>query len=247
MKIIGCYHIKGGVGKTTTVVNLSFLSAKEGNHTLLWDMDPQGSATYAYRIDISKGENIKKAIFKKGNLPEEIRDTNYENLQLIPADLSMRKLDLKLGEDKEGKQKINKLLKGISNNYETIFIDSSPGLNLQHEAIINAIDYLLIPLIPSSLSIQSLNNLELWLKKHKLINLKLLPFFSMVDRRKKVHIDTIDRLRNERNDILNAEIPYSSLIEKVMTRREPLENFSKVSKAADAYRNLWDEITAFNV
>src|SRR5277367_6183182 len=94
MKIIAITNIKGGVGKTTTAVNLSYLCAASGRPTLLWDLDPQGAATYTLRGEPHEGASAKKLLKGKRQLPELILSTGYPSLDLLPADFSYRNFDV---------------------------------------------------------------------------------------------------------------------------------------------------------
>src|ERR1700742_4580468 len=96
MKIVAVTNIKGGVGKTTTAVNLSYLCAAGGSATVLWDLDPQGAATYTLRGEPTEHVPAKKLVSGKRELPEFILRTDYPGLDRMPADLSYRNLDVHL-------------------------------------------------------------------------------------------------------------------------------------------------------
>ena len=111
MRIIGVYNIKGGVGKTATAVNLAFLSAQEGHRTLIWDLDPQAAATFYLRIKPKIKGGSRKMIQGKRALDGLIKGTDFENLDLLPADFSYRNMDLMLGERKKPARQLLKLLR----------------------------------------------------------------------------------------------------------------------------------------
>ena len=90
MKVFAIYNIKGGVGKTASSVNLAYLSALEGARTLVWDLDPQGAATFYFRVKPKVKGGGKKLIEGTGNLDPRIRGTDFDNLDLLPADFSYR-------------------------------------------------------------------------------------------------------------------------------------------------------------
>ncbi|MEM8963006.1 MAG: AAA family ATPase, partial [Acidobacteriota bacterium] len=94
MQIVAVTSMKGGVGKTAAAVNLAYVAADEGARTLLWDLDPQGASAFYYRIRPRVRRGAKKLLYGKSELDAHIRATDYIGLDLIPADLSYRKLDL---------------------------------------------------------------------------------------------------------------------------------------------------------
>src|SRR6187549_1274263 len=93
VRTISLYNIKGGVGKTASCVNFAYMAARDGYRTLLWDLDPQGAASYYFKAEPKKG--ISRKLFHGSlSLDEAIMDTDYDGLDIIPADRSARKLDL---------------------------------------------------------------------------------------------------------------------------------------------------------
>ena len=106
MKVIASYNIKGGVGKTATAVNLSCLAALEGNPTLVWDLDPQGAASFYFRIKPKVSGGARGLFKRKRRLDDAIKATDYPRLDLVPADFSYRNMDLLLGENKNTVQRI---------------------------------------------------------------------------------------------------------------------------------------------
>jgi len=113
MIIFGIYNIKGGVGKTATAVNLSYLSSLEGNRTLLWDLDPQGSSSFYYQREQGNDSNLKKIITGKVELNDIITITDYRNLNIIPSDLSYRHMDTVLDQVKKSKKRLRDVLKEL--------------------------------------------------------------------------------------------------------------------------------------
>ncbi len=242
MKIVALYSIKGGVGKTASAVNLAFIAASQGYRTLVWDLDPQGASSYYFRIKPKIKGGSKDLIAGKRELDGLIKGTDFDNLDLLPADFSFRNLDLVLEDKKKPTQQLKKLLKPLANDYDYVFLDCPPNISLLSEAVFAAADILLTPLIPTTLSLRTLEQLKEFLAEHNLQNVALLPFFSMVDRRKNMHKEMMASLINTHPEILQTPIPYASDIERMGLERMPLGGFTTKSKSLDAYQALWKEL-----
>ncbi len=242
MKILATYNIKGGVGKTAAAVNLAYLAARGGARTLLWDLDPQGAATYYFRVRPRIKGGGKRLLKKKGNLDTQIKGTDYEGLDLLPSDFSYRHLDIVLGDAEKPTRRLRKVLKPLEASYDYVFLDCPPSISLVSEAVFEAADVLLVPIIPTTLSLRTLEQLEAFRRRKGLDAVQLLPFFSMTDRRKKLHREIEGSLPRENASLLAASVPYASEVEKMGLRREPLVRFSPRSRAAEAYAALWEEI-----
>ena len=244
MKTIAAFNIKGGVGKTSTAVNLAFLASKQGYRTLVWDLDPQGASSYYFRIKPKIKGSSKNLVGGQLDLDGLIKGTDFEGLDLLPADFSFRNLDLILDGKKKPTERLQKLLAPLKHNYDLIFLDCPPTISLLSEAIFEAADVLLSPVIPTTLSQRTLEQLKAFLHDKKLKKLKLMPFFSMVDKRKKMHLDIMLTLPVQHPEILATYIPYASDIERMGSERMPLAAFSKNSaRSVQAYQALWQEIS----
>ncbi len=243
-RILALYHIKGGVGKTATAVNLSYLAAAEGYRTLLWDLDPQGATSFYYRVRPRVKGGGRKLILRKRPLEEVIKGTDYSGLDLIPADFSYRNLDLDLAETRKPHARIRKLLKPIKGDYDLILLDCAPGITLTSEAVCHAADALVVPLIPTTLSVRTYHQLQDHLTAQGLHRLPRHPFFSMVDRRRSMHRTLVDTLTREIPELLPIEIPYSAHVERMGERRAPLCEFAPRLPVVDAYRNLLQALMA---
>jgi len=244
MTILASYNIKGGVGKTTAAVNLAYLAAREGAQTLVWDLDPQGAASYYYRIKPKVKGGSKALVRGKRQLEALIKGTDYDNLDLVPADFSYRHMDLVLDNTKKPTRRLRKLLAPLADEYDYIFLDCAPSISLVTENIFQAADALLIPTIPSRLSLRTLRQIMDFCERSGLSGLKLLPFFSMVDRRKKMHRSMVEEPPEELPAMLSTSIPYASEVERMGVARAALASFAGRSHAALAFEALWQEIKA---
>lgn len=242
MNIMALYNIKGGVGKTATCVNLSYLAAVEGASTLLLDLDPQGSASFYFRIKPSKKFNTKKFLKGKKKIDKNIKGTDFDNLDLLASDMSYRNLDIILNDLKRSKKQLRDILAPFETEYEYIFIDCPPNITLVSENVFFAADYLLVPLIPTTLSMLSYTKLSQFFSNHSIPAEKILPFFSMVEKRKKMHQEIIKKYQKENKKFLKICIPFAADVEKMGILRKPVVALKTNSAASQAYQKLWQEL-----
>jgi cellulose biosynthesis protein BcsQ len=236
------YSIKGGVGKTATSVNLAYLSAVEGFNTLLCDLDPQSSASFYFRIRSAKKFDAKKFLQGGKSINKNIKATDYPNLDLIPSDLSFRNLDLQLNKLNRSKKRLRDVLNNLNPKYDFVFFDCPPNITLVSENVFRASDFILVPVIPTTLSVLTYKKLLKFIKNSKTDNSKIIAFFSMVERRKKLHRDIIEKFENSEYHFLKSQILYSSEVEKMGIYREPLLSLKPKIKASKDYALLWKEI-----
>jgi chromosome partitioning protein len=239
MFITSLYNLKGGVGKTASCVNFAHMAARDGYKVLLWDLDPQGAASFYYNAQPKEKVTAKKIIEHTLDLEEAIMATPYEGLDIIPADLSARKLDLLL-DDKSSKKQIRNLLKTVADTYDFVFIDCPPGFSSLADNIFFASDAVLMPVIPTTLSIRTYEIVKHYFEEKGDVE-KLMCFFTMVDIRKNMHKDVMLQLHKDKR-FFEYYIPYLSDVEKMGVHHAPLETFAPSSYAATCYRALWNEI-----
>jgi chromosome partitioning protein len=241
MVTIALYNLKGGVGKTAATINLAYLAAKEGYKTLVWDLDPQGSSSFYLGVNSTIKNEAKKILNSEIGLAEAIQHSDYENLDIIPADLSARHADVLLNEMKQSKKKIATILSSVKKEYDIVFLDCPPGISILHDAIFYGTDWILMPNIPTTLSIRSFESVLNYCKENEVDLGKLKCFFSMVDHRKNLHHETINEFYKDKLFFKNY-IPYLSDVEKMGVNEAPLETFAASSYAAQCFRDLWKEI-----
>lgn len=244
MEIIAVYNIKGGVGKTTTAVNFAYLSAASGWPTLLWDLDPQGAATFLLRSHPRKQSGAKRLIRGERELDALVRSTDHDRLDVLPAHSSYRRMDLHLHDRKKPAATLIKLMRPLQGRYGCLVLDCPPGLSLVSENILRAADAILIPVLPAPLAVRMLEQVWDFVRKENWHELVVLPFFSMVDRRRALHRDNLAQIRLRFPAMLDTEIPYSSVIEHASVRRVPLPAYAPRNPVTQIYQALWREVNS---
>ncbi len=242
MRILALYNIKGGVGKTAAAVNLSYCASRDGYRTLVWDLDPQGAASFYFRIRAKVKGGGRKLIAGKRQLVDEIHGTDFDGLDLLPADFTYRKMDQDLERARRPVRQLARLLEPLSEQYDVVFLDCAPSITLVSEAIFVASDALLVPTIPTTLSLRTLDRLARHLEAKGRRRAQLMPFFSMVDRRKGLHRQICDGDAALRRGMLASSIPNATLVEQMGLRRAPVGSWAPSSPAAEAYWALWREV-----
>jgi cellulose biosynthesis protein BcsQ len=242
MQILAVTNIKGGVGKTTTAVNLAYLCAMSGRPTILWDLDPQGAATYTLRCEAAGHASAKKLVTGKHELTELLMASGFGKLDVLPSHFSYRNFDVHMSQRKHPTERLLKMSRALRERYAVLLLDCPPGISLLSENVLRAADGVIVPLIPAPLSVRMLEQLRDFTSARGWTDLKVLPFFSMVDRRKSLHEQVIEELRSTFTELLRTEVPYWSDIEKMTLRRAPLPSYAPQSPAGRVYAELWREI-----
>src|SRR4030095_6093302 len=192
MITVALYNLKGGVGKTASCVNFAYLAAQDGYKTLLWDIDPQGSTSFYYHAKQKFKGGIRKMLSEDTDLEEAAMSTDYEKLDLIPADHSGKSLDVLIEEMKTSKKKLKGIVSQFKEHHDFVFIDCPPGLSVLSENIFVASDIVLMPIIPTTLSIRTYHMVKDYFKDKDLKISKMTCFFTMVDLRKKMHNEIME-------------------------------------------------------
>jgi cellulose biosynthesis protein BcsQ len=242
MWVIASYNIKGGVGKTSTAVNLGYLAARDGLRTLLWDLDPQGSATYLFRVRPKVKGGGRALVEGRRTLDDAVKATDIDLLDLVPADFSYRNLDLDLDGVKHPTDRLHRLIAPLASEYDLVLLDCPPSASLVSESVVRASDVLLVPLVPAVLSLRTFDQLTDFVAARSGPTPRVMAFLSMVDRRKKAHRELAERLPDERPDVVREVVPNLAAVEQMAQHRAPVPLFAPRSAAVAAYEALWQRL-----
>ena len=222
MRVLARYSIKGGVGKTSAAVNVAALAAKEGRRTLIWDLDPQGAASYLFRVKPRVKGGAGKLIRGKRGPAAALKGTDIEGLDLLPADFSYRNLDLVLDSRKRPLDALAAVLDEVRDQYDVVILDCAPSISLVSESVFRASDLLLVPVVPATLSVRTIEQLQAFLDRQDGNAPDVLAFLSMVDRRKRLHRDLVIELPRQLPAVAAAMVPNASVVERMGLEREPV-------------------------
>jgi chromosome partitioning protein len=232
---IAIYSLKGGVGKTTLAINLAWMAAtRSARRTLLWDLDPQAASTFLLDGQASS-RNEAQAIFTRDVDPVKLaKPTAVDRLDLIAADTSLRALD-RTFHDLDKKKRLAKLLDALARPYERVLLDCPPGLTETSEQVMRAAELIVVPVIPSPLSMRAFAEVEGHLARRG-AKVPLMPVHSMVDRRRKLHAEALAAHPDW------PVIPMASIVETMTVQRQPVGAFAPRNPATQAFGLLWQAI-----
>jgi cellulose biosynthesis protein BcsQ len=239
--VIAVYSTKGGVGKTTTAVNLAWQAASEGRDVLLWDLDPQSAATWLLQVKPHLRGGAEALVRGKKPAHKAVRESKFDRIDVLPADNSYRDLDIALDAAKKSSSRVTDALKPLRKDYDVIILDTPPGASLVAENALRAADVVVLPVIPSPLGLRSLDQVREVIKDAG-GHIKLVAFLSQVDRRKRAHREAIDQLPALHKAIGDGFVGASVVVERMGEQRAPVGVYAPNSGSAKAFSDLWRRV-----
>ena len=251
-KSIAVFNQKGGVGKTTTVVNLAYCLASLGNKILMVDIDPQGNTTSGIGINKS---NLKKTIYDvliNGDNPlDAVIETEYENLKILPSSVQLAAAEIELTQEDRRELKLKDSIELLKPDYDYIFIDCPPSLGLLSVNALSAVDSVIIPVQCEYYALEGVSQL---MNTIKLIRKGLNPklevegvVLSMFDGRTNLSIQVVDEVKKYfKGKVYTTLIPRNVRLAEAPSHGMPITVYDPKSKGAEAYMELAEEFIELN-
>jgi chromosome partitioning protein len=248
--VVAVANQKGGVGKTTTSVNLSACLAAAGKRVLLLDLDPQANATSGLGFEKTEGASCYRVLLGEGSLPEKIQQSAFERLDLIPSELDLCGADIEMARQDNYLQRLKLALQSIaeSGRYEVILIDCPPSLGILTLNAFASANFLLVPLQCEYYALEGISMItRLWNQLRESgvnPNLELLGVvMTMFDGRTNLSHQVVSEVRQHFGDqVFDTVIPRTTRLAEAPSFGKPILHYDKYSAGSAAYEVLAEEV-----
>jgi len=246
-KSIALFNQKGGVGKTTTNVNLSACIAKKGKRILIIDIDPQGNTTSGFGIDKNKTEiSIYDALLGYEDIRNCIMKTQFENIDIVPSNVQLAGAEIEMTNLENREFKLLRVIEVVKNQYDYIFVDCPPSLGLLTINSLAGVDSVLIPIQCEYYALEGVSQL---INTIQLVKKNLNPLLeiqgvvlSMFDGRTNLSIQVVDEVKKYfKGKVYRTIIPRNVRLAEAPSFGLPIIEYDPKSKGAEAYNELAEE------
>ena len=250
-KVISIANQKGGVGKTTTSVNLSACLAQKGKRVLLIDIDPQGNATSGLGVEAHDKKSVYNVIVDEEKMQDTIQPTVVKKLDVCPANIDLAGAEVELVSMVSRETRLKDAIDEIKENYDYILIDCPPSLGILTTNALTASDSVLIPVQCEFYALEGIMQL---LNTIRLARKNLNPtldvegvVLTMLDSRTILGLDVVENIRSYfKEKVYDTIIPRLIVLAEAPSHGKPIANYNSKSKGTQAYINLAKEVIERN-
>lgn len=249
-KVISVANQKGGVGKTTTAVNVAACLAAAGTRVLLFDLDPQANATSGVGVEKAEGGSAYRVLLGEGSLLDKVKPTAFERLEIVPSEVDLCGVDVELARSENHLQRVGMALQPVreSDRYDLVIVDCPPSLGILTLNAFAAADGVLVPLQCEYYALEGISMMNRILTQLRDAgvnpNLDIIGVvMTMFDARTRLSSEVVSEVRNLLGDrVFETVIPRSTKLAESPSFGKPIIHYDKYSASAAAYEVLSQEL-----